>query len=137
MKLTVCATLLLLLMAGLTLIQATSNTDAAFQALSKAEMLATQGAGQCAVMVDDPDRCPSTTCRSNDTGSYRDYGGSHPVCGDYGSSDDRDCYYGQRNSECGYTQWYMTSWGCISWLASHKELIHTWQINTRPTQTIC
>ena len=35
MKLTVCATLLLLLMAGLTLIQATSSTDASLQALNE------------------------------------------------------------------------------------------------------
>lgn len=135
MKLTVFAIFLLTLIAGLTLLQVESNTETTFQALSEIEMLATQGAGTCQKMVLDANRCPSTGCKSNDTGSYRDYGGSHPKCG--GKSPSRDCYYGWRNSECGYRQWYMTSWGCISWLASHKELIYTWQVNTKPTVTIC
>ena len=46
MRLTVFATFILVLMVGLTLVQMDANTNTAFQPLSDAEMLATQGAGR-------------------------------------------------------------------------------------------
>lgn len=64
MKLTIFAILLLAFMVSLTMVQVESNIEAQFEALSAAEMQATQGFGECEkeTKVRDVGDCTSLKC---------------------------------------------------------------------------
>lgn len=72
MKWPVFALVLLALMVGITMVQVDSNTESRFQPLNEAEMLTTQGAGDCEKTIlwfaGDPG-CSSIGCETSWSGS--------------------------------------------------------------------
>ena len=102
MRLTVFSTLILVLMVGLTLVQMDANTNTAFQTLSAAETLATQGAGRtvsaCTRMQEgshfaDRPECGDIDCWKERDGngwvSFKQIGNKFAVC--LGGSSSLDC----------------------------------------------
>lgn len=120
MKLTVFATFILVLMVGFTLAQMNSNTETPFQALSEAEMQATEGAGTCQETVvhwDPDDGCEETFCEKhwawNRWNAYDVDASLFGVCGL--STQKRHCYKTDvKGQECA-VKWKYVGPICLDW----------------------
>ena len=87
MKSTVFAMLLLAFIAGLILLQGDFHSDTPFESLSKAEMLTTQGAGDCnniasVISTREGSYCGPHRCRSSWSGSVKQSASTYEECSD-------------------------------------------------------
>lgn len=138
MKWPVFALVLLALLVAITRVQVDSNTEYPLHPMSEAEMLTTQGAGDCQRTIlwfADDSGCSSTGCETYWSGngwvSKKRNRFSYGVCG--GSSSNTRCYKtNDRGQDCA-VEWRYVGPYCQSWFwDTRTEYISTYNRTTVP-----
>lgn len=97
MKSTIFAILVVVLMAGLTLVEMNANTPTPFSVLTDAEMLTTQGAGRCPTLVTciEGGSCSQEDCDPHwsTLTSVKQEARGYECCSEYVRSDTEMCRY--------------------------------------------
>lgn len=133
MKLAVLSILILLLVAGLAMIQMDANTENQIQVLRETEMLTTQGLGVCQKLVNEADQPGDEPC--GDKSCYHLYtivvwNGSQPSLVDIfgwrravaynqckGNDPDKDCFTNNNRSQKCAEVWEYSDNNCFSFYA--------------------
>lgn len=138
MKLTVFATLFLVLSAGITIVHVESNTEISFQSLSKTELQVTRGAsgscGETVMWYDDDPGCFSTGCVSYWSGSgwvsKKRIAFTYAVCGGSTTNGTRCHKTHDKGQDCALEYHYAGPY-CQSWFwDTETEYISTYNRTT-------